>query len=75
MDVSSTMIMIPGLVVEFLRANQNARDACGIDWGKAKRMLKNMRIKTTHSNVEFKIIGISDMPCHATSSCMCFVIN
>lgn len=30
----------------------------------AKRMLKNMRIKTRHSNLEFKIIGISEMPCN-----------
>lgn len=30
----------------------------------AKRMLKNMRIKTRHRNMEFKIIGISELPCH-----------
>ncbi|KAK9924508.1 hypothetical protein M0R45_032874 [Rubus argutus] len=35
-----------------------------IDWVKAKRMLKNMRIKTRHCNMEFKIIGISEKPCN-----------
>ena len=29
----------------------------------AKRMLKNLRIKTTTSNQEFKISGISEKPC------------
>ncbi|KAH7846364.1 hypothetical protein Vadar_013047 [Vaccinium darrowii] len=32
--------------------------------GHAKRMLKNMRIKTRHSNREFKIIGLSEKPCN-----------
>lgn len=27
-------------------------------------MLKNMRIKTRHCNMEFKIIGISEKPCN-----------
>ncbi|XVF71827.1 hypothetical protein PTKIN_Ptkin12aG0070900 [Pterospermum kingtungense] len=29
----------------------------------AKRILKNLRIKTTHNNMEFKIIGLSEKPC------------
>ncbi|KAJ6829192.1 protein argonaute 16-like [Iris pallida] len=64
MDVSTTMIMTPGPVLDFLLANQNIRDARQIDWTKAKRMLKNMRIQTTHNKMEFKIIGISDLPCN-----------
>ncbi|KAK3005861.1 hypothetical protein RJ639_015846 [Escallonia herrerae] len=64
MDVSTTMILTPGPVIEFLKANQNARDPRSIDWVKAKRMLKNMRVKTRHSNMEFKIIGMSDKPCN-----------
>lgn len=27
-------------------------------------MLKNMRVKTIHSNKEFKIIGLSEKPCN-----------
>ncbi|CAL5409242.1 unnamed protein product [Camellia sinensis] len=27
-------------------------------------MLKNMTVKTRHSNVEFKIIGLSEKPCN-----------
>ncbi|KAK9077377.1 hypothetical protein SSX86_005714 [Deinandra increscens subsp. villosa] len=64
MDVSSTLILTPGPVMDFLKSNQNARDARSIDWVKAKKMLKNMRIKTTHSNREFRIIGLSEKPCN-----------
>lgn len=62
-DVSTTMIVKPGPVVDFLIANQNVRDPYSIDWSKAKRMLKNLRIKAGPSNTEFKIVGLSDLPC------------
>ncbi|MFS7921905.1 putative post-transcriptional gene silencing PAZ-Argonaute family [Helianthus anomalus] len=64
MDVSSTMILTPGPVIDFLKSNQNARDARSIDWLKAKKTLKNMRIKTTHSNWTFRITGMSEKPCN-----------
>ncbi|XP_077215045.1 protein argonaute 16-like [Tasmannia lanceolata] len=64
MDVSTTMILTPGPVLDFLLANQNVRDPSQIDWIKAKKMLKNMRIRTKHNCMEFKIIGISDKPCN-----------
>nr|XP_004296440.2 PREDICTED: protein argonaute 16-like [Fragaria vesca subsp. vesca] len=64
MDVSTTMILTPGPVIDFLIANQGVREPRYIDWVKAKRMLKNMRIKTRHRNMEFKIIGISEKPCN-----------
>ncbi|KAG5545651.1 hypothetical protein RHGRI_017960 [Rhododendron griersonianum] len=64
MDVSTTMILTPGPVIDFLLANQSARDPRNIDWTKAKRMLKNMRVKTRHNNREFKIIGLSEKPCN-----------
>ncbi|KAF5746116.1 protein argonaute 16 [Tripterygium wilfordii] len=64
MDVSTTMILKPGKVIDFLMANQNVREARYIDWVKAKRMLKNLRIKTTHRNMEFKILGLSEKPCN-----------
>ncbi|KAF9615666.1 hypothetical protein IFM89_026020 [Coptis chinensis] len=35
-DVSMTMIIQPGPVVDFLIVNQNVRDPYGIDWAKAK---------------------------------------
>ncbi|KAI3969697.1 hypothetical protein MKX01_020258 [Papaver californicum] len=63
MDVSTTMTLTPGPVLQFLLTNQNAKDPRQIDWGKAKRMLKNMRIKTKHNNMDFKIIGLSEKPC------------
>ncbi|VAI16757.1 unnamed protein product [Triticum turgidum subsp. durum] len=62
-DVSTTMIVTPGPVVNFLLTNQNVRDIRDIDWPKAKRMLKNLRVKATHNNMEFKIIRLSDQPC------------
>lgn len=64
MDVSTTMILKPGPVIEFLLANQNVRDPRNIDWLKAKRMLKNLRVKPRHRNMEFKIIGLSEKPCN-----------
>ncbi|WVY93883.1 hypothetical protein V8G54_032971 [Vigna mungo] len=62
-DVSTTMIITPGPVVDFLISNQNVRDPFQLDWAKAKRTLKNLRIKTKPSNQEFKINGLSELPC------------
>ncbi|CAN6574208.1 unnamed protein product [Malus baccata var. baccata] len=64
MDVSTTMILTPGPVIDFLLANQDVREPRYIDWVKAKRMLKNMRINARHRNMEFKIIGLSEKPCN-----------
>ncbi|XP_071904616.1 protein argonaute 16-like isoform X1 [Coffea arabica] len=64
MDVSTTMILTPGPVINFLLANQNAKEPRFIDWVKAKKMLKNMRVKARHNNMEFKIIGLSEKPCN-----------
>ncbi|KAL6009684.1 hypothetical protein ACLOJK_000113 [Asimina triloba] len=58
------MIIKPGPVIEFLIANQNVRNPGEIDWGKAKRTLKNLRVKTRPSNMEFKIVGLSELPCN-----------
>ncbi|KAF9601983.1 hypothetical protein IFM89_024529, partial [Coptis chinensis] len=63
-DVSTTMIIQPGPVVDFLIANQNVRDPYGIDWAKAKRTLKNLRIKASPSNTEYKITGLSELTCN-----------
>ncbi|KAK1389075.1 Argonaute [Heracleum sosnowskyi] len=62
-DVSTTMILTPGPVIDFLRVNQGIQNARNIDWLKAKKMLRNMRVMTTHSNREFKIKGLSEKPC------------
>ncbi|KAL5794184.1 hypothetical protein ACOSP7_002778 [Xanthoceras sorbifolium] len=64
MDVSTTMILKPGPVIDFLIANQNVREPRYIDWAKAKKMLKNLRVKPRHRNMEFKIIGLSEKPCN-----------
>ncbi|KAL0400198.1 UNVERIFIED_CONTAM: protein argonaute 16 [Sesamum radiatum] len=63
-DVSTTMILKPGPVLDFLLANQNVKETRYIDWVKAKKMLKNLRVKAIHSNMEFKIIGLSEKPCN-----------
>ncbi|KAJ0984569.1 hypothetical protein J5N97_002925 [Dioscorea zingiberensis] len=44
MYVSTTMIMTPGPVIDFLLANQSVREPRPIEWAKAKRMLRNMRV-------------------------------
>ncbi|XP_058081084.1 protein argonaute 16-like [Magnolia sinica] len=64
MDVSTTMILTPGPVIDFLTTNQNLRDYRQIDWAKAQKMLKNMRVKARHNSMEFKIRGLSEMPCN-----------
>uniref|UniRef100_A0A0D9ZGT2 Uncharacterized protein n=2 Tax=Oryza glumipatula TaxID=40148 RepID=A0A0D9ZGT2_9ORYZ len=63
-DVSTTMIVKPGPVIDFLLANQKVDHPDRIDWQKAKRALKNLRIRTTPVNSEFKIIGLSDRNCN-----------
>ncbi|KAI8573323.1 hypothetical protein RHMOL_Rhmol01G0268200 [Rhododendron molle] len=62
-DVSTTMIIQPGPVVDFLIANQNVKDPFQIDWAKAKRTLKNLRVRTNPANTEYKISGLSERPC------------
>ncbi|CAK8574164.1 unnamed protein product [Lathyrus sativus] len=62
-DVTTTMIIQLGPVVDFLISNQNARDPFKIYWAKAKRTLKNLRVKTHPCNQEGKICGLSDVPC------------
>ncbi|MCL7039048.1 hypothetical protein MKW94_025298, partial [Papaver nudicaule] len=63
MDVSTTMTFSPGPVIQFLLTNQNVTDPRQIDWGRAKRMLKNLIVKAKHNNMEFKIKGLSEKPC------------
>ncbi|CAI9296607.1 unnamed protein product [Lactuca saligna] len=63
MDVSTTMIIKSGKVMDFLFENQNVRSLREIDWIKAKRILKNLRVKTLPSNLEYKIIGLSEKTC------------
>ncbi|KAL0285825.1 UNVERIFIED_CONTAM: protein argonaute 4A [Sesamum angustifolium] len=63
MDVSTTMIVKPGPVIDFLLMNQKVDNPAQIDWIKAKRMLKNLRIKAVNSNIEYKISGLSDRIC------------
>ncbi|RDX95578.1 Protein argonaute 4A, partial [Mucuna pruriens] len=60
-DVSTTMIVKPGPVVDFLLQNQNVQQPSFIDWTKARRMLKNLRIKA--NGMEFKITGLSENTC------------
>ncbi|XP_011626455.1 protein argonaute 4A isoform X2 [Amborella trichopoda] len=63
MDVSTTIILKPGDLVEFLLENQKLNHPRDIDWKKARRVLKNFRISTRHTNQEFKIMGFSEKIC------------
>ncbi|ESQ42126.1 hypothetical protein EUTSA_v10015501mg [Eutrema salsugineum] len=62
MDVSSTLIVKPGPVVDFLTANQG-KNRFSIDWKEAERTLKNLRVKVITTNQEYKITGLSRLPC------------
>ncbi|KAL6124812.1 hypothetical protein ACLB2K_077321 [Fragaria x ananassa] len=63
MHVSTIMIVKPGPVLNFLMDNQNVKTPYQIDWIKAKRMLKNPKVETYASKMEYKITGLSDKPC------------
>ncbi|KAL8193873.1 hypothetical protein R6Q57_026115 [Mikania cordata] len=63
LNASTTMIVRPGKVVDFLLENQNVRNLREIDWIKAKRTLKSLRVKSFPSNREHKIIGLSERTC------------
>ncbi|CAH8383280.1 unnamed protein product [Eruca vesicaria subsp. sativa] len=62
-DTSTTMVVQPGLVVDFLLANQNVKHPKYLDWDKARRALKNLRVKVIPSNREYKITGLSEERC------------
>ncbi|KAH6767821.1 Argonaute family protein, partial [Perilla frutescens var. hirtella] len=63
MDVSTTMIVKPGPVIDFLLFNQRVDNPAQIDWVEAKKTLKNLRVKATNTNMEHKIRGLSDLIC------------
>ncbi|TKY66352.1 argonaute 16 [Spatholobus suberectus] len=63
MDMSTTMIIKPGPVIDFLLSNQQVKEPRYIDWAKAQKMLKNLRVQATHRHQEFKISGLSEKPC------------
>ncbi|KAJ3684604.1 hypothetical protein LUZ61_013768 [Rhynchospora tenuis] len=62
-DVPNIMIVKPGPLIGFLMANQNIDNPNQIDWQKAKRVLKNLRIRVRPSDQEHEIVGLSDLPC------------
>ncbi|GAB2285235.1 hypothetical protein Dimus_019688 [Dionaea muscipula] len=64
MDVGTTVVITPVPVLDFLLANQNVKEPRYIDWGKARKILKHLQIKTTHSNMQYKITGLSEKPCY-----------
>ncbi|XP_044425192.1 protein argonaute 4A [Triticum aestivum] len=63
-DLSTTMVVEPGPVIAFLLSNQGVKDTSSIDWGKAKRALNKLRIETTHTKAEFRIVGLSENSCY-----------
>ncbi|KAF8113373.1 hypothetical protein N665_0050s0031 [Sinapis alba] len=62
-DTSTTMVVQPGPVIDFLLANQNVTEPKYLDWNKARRALKNLRVKVAPSNREYKITGLSEERC------------
>ncbi|KAH9616772.1 hypothetical protein KSS87_014538 [Heliosperma pusillum] len=64
LDVAITLTLTPVPVLEFLMSNQNVKEARYIDWEKAKRMLTDLKIKTSHTNKVYKITGLTERPCH-----------
>ncbi|KAG5223674.1 protein argonaute 4A [Salix suchowensis] len=50
-------------LIDFLIANQNVSNPFQIDWAKAKRTLKNLRIRVSPTNQEYRITGLSENTC------------
>ncbi|KAK9676555.1 hypothetical protein RND81_11G084800 [Saponaria officinalis] len=67
LDVAVTLTLTPGAILDFLMANQNIKEARYIDWVKAKIMLTDVKIKTSHTDRIYKIVGLSERPCHQLS--------
>ncbi|CAH9073345.1 unnamed protein product [Cuscuta epithymum] len=62
-DVTTTMTVKPGPVIDFLLENQNVKHPRDIDWSRAKKALKSLRVTVKPSNREHKITGFSDKIC------------
>ncbi|EEF35008.1 protein argonaute 4B [Ricinus communis] len=62
-DGSTTTIIQPGPLIDFLLANQHVSTPFQIDWSKAKRTLKNLRIRVSPTNQEYRITGLSENLC------------
>ncbi|KAG6769014.1 hypothetical protein POTOM_024629 [Populus tomentosa] len=62
-DGSTTTIIQPGPLIDFLITNQNVSNPFQIDWAKAKRTLKNLRIRVSPTNQEYRITGLSENTC------------
>ena len=67
LDLTMTTIFKAILVEDFLCEKFNARNLCALqkrDWTKAKGILKNVRVETTHMAVSrtHKISGFSELP-------------
>ncbi|KAH6826316.1 hypothetical protein C2S53_017665 [Perilla frutescens var. hirtella] len=67
-DASTALIISPGPLRQFLLLHQGVTSAAEIDCFKAKGTLKNLRIKATHSNMEYKISGLSNLRCREQTS-------
>uniref|UniRef100_A0A803LZQ6 Uncharacterized protein n=1 Tax=Chenopodium quinoa TaxID=63459 RepID=A0A803LZQ6_CHEQI len=64
MDGTLTTIVQPGPLIGFLLANQNVQDPYKLDWVKAKRTLKNLRVSVKPGNTEWRICGLSEDICN-----------
>ncbi|KAF7103970.1 hypothetical protein CFC21_104900 [Triticum aestivum] len=63
-DLTTTMVVRPGPVIDFLLFNQDVKDTSRIDWRKAKRALNKLRIETIHTKAEFMITGLTENNCN-----------
>uniref|UniRef100_A0A803LTC2 Argonaute 4 n=1 Tax=Chenopodium quinoa TaxID=63459 RepID=A0A803LTC2_CHEQI len=63
MDGTLTTIVKPGPLLDFLLDNQDIQYSYEIDWVKAKRTLKNLRVRVAPANTEWRICGLSEDIC------------
>lgn len=66
-DVSTTMILTPGPVIEFLKANQGAREARAIDWVKVK--INNPALFSPFSLLPSLLLNCSLSKCYRPREC------
>nr|AJA90764.1 Argonaute 4 [Ephedra trifurca] len=67
MDVSTTMLIKAGPVLDVLMRDQRVNNEMDINWSRAKSILKGVKVRTMHTGVESKINDISVAPCDKLS--------
>lgn len=68
-DVSTTMILTPGPVIDFLITNQDVREARYIDWVKVKKKTPKSYTKGSDFSINFSLLNFNFMVTYRPRKC------